>query len=100
MKKKDHDFGHDVACEVDERRIAHGLGRDAGVGVGGDFQDADIGLGLARAANLEHAVGIYPEPPTLSGLKGRRNPAQGCNPGDLPRPEGPEEPSPGLQPRD
>ena len=47
MQKENHHLRHNVTLQVDQRRVADGLGRHPRVGIGGDLQDKDVGLVLA-----------------------------------------------------
>ena len=46
VEEQDHDLGEDAAIEVDQRRVVDDLVGDAGLGIGGDFQDVEVGFGL------------------------------------------------------
>jgi hypothetical protein len=47
----------DAALEIDQQRTVGGLLGQPGIGVGGDLQDEEAGLGPALAVDFEQAVG-------------------------------------------
>src|SRR5271157_6270160 len=46
VEEQDEGLGEDAAIEVDQRRVVDDLVGDAGLGIGGDFQDVEVGFGL------------------------------------------------------
>jgi hypothetical protein len=56
MEEQDDDLGEDLAVEVDHRRVGEDLVSDAGLRIGGDLQDVEIGLVLPNALNFDEAV--------------------------------------------
>ncbi len=46
VEEQDHGLGEDAAIAVDQRRVVDDLVGDVGLGIGGDFQDVEVGFGL------------------------------------------------------
>ena len=71
MEEQDHGLGEDAAIEVDQRRVVDDLVGDAGLGIGGDFQDVEVRFGLTVSPDLDQAVG---QPAGLDQLGWKRLP--------------------------
>ncbi len=71
VEEQDHGLGEDAVMEADQRRVDDDLVGDAGLGIGGDFQDVEVRFGLPVSPDLDQAVG---QPAGLDQLGWKRLP--------------------------